>query len=134
MESSAIKRGIPSGQILVCKIFLQKCVHDNKTPFFDSNLSPTEIWSQSPINPVPYQKVQCVYRVKESDPKQRMWYVIDNALVLPEYLVDFDYNMSQKDITESKRLSEISLLNEECNQLFGGVAEAQRVLESTSPQ
>lgn len=53
-----------------------------------------------------------------------MWYVIDNALVLPEYLVDFDYNMSQKDITESKRLSEISLLNEECNQLFGGVSEA----------
>jgi hypothetical protein len=72
--------------------------------------------------------------VKETDPKQRMWYVIDNALVLPEYLVDFDYNMSQKDITESKRLSEISLLNDECNQLFGGVSEAQRVLESTSPQ
>jgi len=44
-----------------------------------------------------------------------MWYVIDNALVLPEYLVDFDYNMSQKDISESKRLSELSLLNEECN-------------------
>ncbi len=63
-----------------------------------------------------------------------MWYVIDNSLVLPEYLVDFDYNMSQKDISESKRLSELSVLNEECNQLFAGVAEAQRVLESTSPQ
>lgn len=63
-----------------------------------------------------------------------MWYVIDNALVLPEYLVDFDYNMSQKDISESKRLSEISVLNEETNQLFAGVVEAQRVLESTSPQ
>lgn len=61
-----------------------------------------------------------------------MWYVIDNALVLPEYLVDFDYNMSTKDISESKRLSEISVLNEECNQLFNGVTEASRVLETTS--
>jgi len=61
-----------------------------------------------------------------------MWYVLDNALVLPEYLVDFDYNMNPKDITESKRLSEITQLNDECNQLFGGVAEAQKILQSTS--
>lgn len=71
--------------------------------------------------------------MKESDPKQRMWYVIDNALALPEYLVDFDYNMNPSDITESKRLSDLSVLNDECNNLFIGVTEAQRVLESTSP-
>jgi len=62
--------------------------------------------------------------VKESDPKQRMWYVIDNALALPEYLVDFDYNMNPSDIAESKRLSELSVLNDECNILFTGVTEA----------
>lgn len=30
------KMPIPSGQILVCKIFLQKCIHDSKTPFFNN--------------------------------------------------------------------------------------------------
>lgn len=32
-KEKAIKKGliqIPSGQILVCKIFLQKCIHDHK--------------------------------------------------------------------------------------------------------
>ena len=27
------------------------------------------------------------------DAKQKLWYVFDNALVLPEYLVEFQYNM-----------------------------------------
>jgi hypothetical protein len=53
-----------------------------------------------------------------------MWYVIDNALALPEYLVDFDYNMNPSDIAESKRLSELSVLNDDCNNLFTGVTEA----------
>jgi hypothetical protein len=35
--------------------------------------------------------VQSVYRTKENDQKQRMWFVLDNALVLPEYLVEFEY-------------------------------------------
>jgi len=35
--------------------------------------------------------VQSVFRTKENDQKQRMWFVLDNALVLPEYLVEFEY-------------------------------------------
>ena len=31
------------------------------------------------------------YRCKPNDPKQRTWYVFDQALVLPEYLVEFEY-------------------------------------------
>jgi len=32
-----------------------------------------------------------VFRVKESDAKHKLWYVMDNNLVLPEYLVEFAY-------------------------------------------
>ena len=30
---------------------------------------------------------------QEKDPKHKLWYVLDNNLVLPEYLVEFDYVM-----------------------------------------
>jgi len=42
-----------------------------------------------------------VYRTKENDQKQRMWFVLDNALVLPEYLVEFEYvtNVKQPEIS-----------------------------------
>jgi len=49
---NTIERGlvqIPTGQILVCKIFLQKCVQDTKCPHFNPQLSPNEIWSQNPL-------------------------------------------------------------------------------------
>lgn len=32
-----------------------------------------------------------IYRVKEKDPKHKMWFILDNNLVLPEYLVEFEY-------------------------------------------
>lgn len=54
-------------------------------------MSPNDIWRTQPIDERKYQGVQSVYRTKENDPKQRMWFVLDHALALPEYLVEFDY-------------------------------------------
>ncbi|KAG2444570.1 hypothetical protein HXX76_001315 [Chlamydomonas incerta] len=34
-----------------------------------------------------------VYRVRPSDMKQKLWYVFNNVLVLPEYIVDFTYDL-----------------------------------------
>ena len=61
----------------------------------------------------------------------RLWYVFDNALVLPEYLVEFDYQLSTKAANENKRLSDISALNSECNKLFSGITDTQKVVENT---
>lgn len=41
---------IPSGQLLVCKIFLQKCTHDSNHPHFDPNMSPSQIWKSAPVD------------------------------------------------------------------------------------
>ena len=123
---------IPSGQLLVCKIFLQKCTHDTHFPHFDPNHSPSTIWKTSPVDEKKNAGVQSVFRTKEGDPKQRMWFVLDHALALPEYLVEFDYITDPKSVAENRRLAEASVINEECNTLFKGIKETQRVLGNTS--
>ncbi|KAF5838089.1 hypothetical protein DUNSADRAFT_3398 [Dunaliella salina] len=35
-----------------------------------------------------------VFRTKSGDTKQRLWYIFDHLLVLPEYLVEFQYSLS----------------------------------------
>ena len=82
---------IPSGQLLVCKVFLSKCVPDVNFPNFNPSHSPSEIWRYAPVDTKMYQHVSSTFRAKENDQKQRLWFVFDNALVLPEYLVEFDY-------------------------------------------
>ena len=60
-----------------------------------------------------------------------MWFVLDHALALPEYLVEFDYITNPKSVAENRRLAETNVINEECNGLFKGITETQRVLEQT---
>jgi len=40
-----------------------------------------------------------------------MWFVLDNALALPEYLVDFDYITNPISASENKRLQDTTVLN-----------------------
>ena len=85
--------------------------------------------------------MQSVFRTKENDQKQRMWFVLDNALVLPEYLVEFEYMTTltpppkvgtSSSVEGLKRpLDSVELLNEDCNKLLAAVNSAQKVLENT---
>ena len=53
-----------------------------------------------------------------------MWFVLDNALVLPEYLVEFEYITNLKtngsDIKKSEGAIDI-LLNEDTNKLLSAI-------------
>ena len=68
-----------------------------------------------------------------------MWFVLDNALVLPEYLVEFEYisgatpQPSKGSSTDplKKTVDSVDVVNEECNKLLAAVNSAQRVLENT---
>jgi hypothetical protein len=40
----------PSGQLLVCKVLLSNCQPDKENSYFNSNLSPSEIWNQRPVD------------------------------------------------------------------------------------
>jgi hypothetical protein len=70
-----------------------------------------------------YNHVSSVFRTKETDQKQRLWFVFDNALVLPEYLVEFDYISNKGNLNENKKLQDVNVLNAECNKLFKGITE-----------
>jgi hypothetical protein len=100
-------------------------------PHFNPSHSPSEIWRYASVDTKMYNQVSSIFRTKETDQKQRLWFVFDNALVLPEYLVEFDYVVNKNSAIESKRLSDVSQLNMECNKLFKGITETQRVLENT---
>ena len=51
--------------------------------------------------------------------------------MLPEYLVEFDYVSSKGPMIDNKKIADVNVLNSECNKLFKGITETQRVLENT---
>jgi hypothetical protein len=63
-----------------------------------------------------------------------MWFVLDNALILPEYLVEFEYttNIKAGGPNDSRvGLDSVEILNDDCNKLLNAVNSAQKVLENT---
>jgi len=61
------------------------------TPYFDLTQSPSENYYRSPINASLYTSETSIFRLKEGDAKHKLWFILDNALVQPEFLVEFEY-------------------------------------------
>lgn len=62
-----------------------------------------------------------------------MWFVLDNALVLPEYLVEFEYITSLNPAPKAgsasvdglkKSMDLVDVLNDDCNKLLAAVNNA----------
>lgn len=70
------------GKLLVTKVFLGKSTEDKD--------------DKEPISQERFPDCSSVYRVRSADRKQRQWLVFDHALVLPEYLVEFEYDLAQR--------------------------------------
>lgn len=49
-----------------------------------------------PIDNSLYSNETTIYRTKISEPKHKLWFIIDKNLVLPEYLVEFEYVMEKQ--------------------------------------
>jgi hypothetical protein len=60
-------------------------------------MSYTELYRKEPIDNKLYPDDCTVFRLHEKDPKHKLWFVLDNNLVLPEYLVEFEYIMKSED-------------------------------------
>ena len=43
------------------------------------------------VTPWKYPGYHSIYRARREDPKQRTWYFFDNALIIPEYLIEYEY-------------------------------------------
>ena len=118
---------IPTASILVCKVLLSKSTADVESSYFDAELSPSEVWARQPIDPndlKEYRDQQSVYRSTHHDPKTRLWFVLDNALILPEYLVEFEYQRGANTGTPGEQI-------ERAVELFEATNKAQALLQNT---
>mmetsp|Transcript_23572 Transcript_23572/g.20473 ORF Transcript_23572/g.20473 Transcript_23572/m.20473 type:complete len:351 (-) Transcript_23572:95-1147(-) len=81
----------PPGYFLICKVLILKGKYDSMNPYFDLDSSPTENYYKNPINSSLYTSETSIFRLKEGDAKHKLWFILDGALVQPEFLVEFDY-------------------------------------------
>ena len=62
---------------------------DSTTPFFDPSVPPSQLFRKGKVDfPEGHYAVK---RSLENEGRQKMWFVMDNNLVIPEYLVEYDY-------------------------------------------
>jgi Leucine-rich repeat (LRR) protein len=76
-----------SGILVVVKVFLGTC---GKAEAREGGEGGEGEW------PEKYPGCTSVVRSKLEDTKQKEWFVFDNALILPEYLLEFEYSSSQR--------------------------------------
>lgn len=79
----------PSGHLLICKVYIGDGIEDSRHPNYRSRMTVSDAWDQAPITKP--ENAWAVYRQREDDPKNKVWFVFDNYIVLPEYLVEFEY-------------------------------------------
>ena len=84
---------IPSGQLLITKVFLARCSAEKAAKSGSEDPGMEDAGPTPLVDRNQYPKHDSVFRVKATDAKQRTWFVFDHHLVLPEYLVEFEYAM-----------------------------------------
>ena len=88
LKEADIGLDIPSGLVLVCKTYIGSNVSDPTRSLYYPDMSIGEIWDEDPVN---FETGNAFYRTKSDDDKQRVWFLTDSTLILPEYLVEFEY-------------------------------------------
>jgi hypothetical protein len=62
---------------------------DANCPYFSPKVPPSELFRTGKVDfPEGHYAVR---RSLESEGREKMWFVMDNNLVIPEYLVEYDY-------------------------------------------
>ncbi|GFR51283.1 hypothetical protein Agub_g13641 [Astrephomene gubernaculifera] len=93
------------GRLMIVKAYLGRSAQDMSVNV--SSALPTKLYGKDGklsynamveggqrIMPAAWPEADAVYRVRPGDMKQKLWYVFNNVLVLPEYLVDFTYEVN----------------------------------------
>ena len=106
LEQQSSRGGLserPSSQLIISRVYLGKCTQYTKDKSMLAKASAASSPSKTATDTS--QSQQCLinrntmpgydalFKVKQNNPKQRMWYVFDNALVLPEYVVEFEFEV-----------------------------------------
>ena len=87
---------IGPGIILICKVLIFKSVEDSDCKEFDPEKSINKNYNQNPINKKDFSQETSLYRMFNNDQKHKLWFILDNNLVLPEYMVEFEYQQKKE--------------------------------------
>ena len=85
--------GWRTGQLIVAKVNLGTYVPDTSVTVPGGITSLRGSSKLPPLSRARFSKFDSVYRTKLTDTKQRLWYIFDPAAVLPEYIVEFRYQV-----------------------------------------
>jgi len=85
----------PTGSMLICKVLVLKHSLDPNHPYYNPAVSPMEALQTQPVE-VRESGEYAVYRVKDNESRDKLWFYLDNNIVQPEYIVEFDYVVESK--------------------------------------
>lgn len=91
-----IENKVPTGYLLLCKVVLMNLKQDANHPSFDMNKPTSQIFKEAPVKLQPSENSEVIVTYRESKIKSgkldhKLYFIHDNNLILPEYLVEFDY-------------------------------------------
>lgn len=134
-QELAFEKGLihyPPGCVLICKVYTSNPMQDNSKPNFDPLKSPADNFEEFPIQPGlgSESQGQCIYRVNDADPNQKLFIFSDPTIILPEYIAEFEY----VGLTEEKgRQNEIEI-NNEFDLLSSQLASARQTIAASYQQ
>lgn len=93
---------VPKGYLLLCKVLLLKMQKDPKNPTFDMNKSPEDIYQKHPISKNLELDSEVLVSFRDAEKSlgkldHKLYFIHDSSLILPEYLVEFNYEYSNID-------------------------------------
>ena len=98
---------VRTGRLLIAKVYLGKYVQEHAR----RGEGDEEVEGPRPITAGAYDSANSVFRVKPGDSKQRQWFIFDHALALPEYVIEFEYQL-QKPVHDPSEAANAKLLSE----------------------
>ena len=92
-DGPAAPGGVRGGHILIAKVYLGKCTQETATAAQRKGIKDVLAGGESTsrVTKDLYPEYNAVFRARPNDPKQRLWYIFDPSLVLPEYIVEYEY-------------------------------------------
>jgi hypothetical protein len=100
VEHQKYLKRINTGKILVCKVIIVQPQQDPVNPHFDAKKKVSEIFRTQPIAKPLLDNPEIIvsYRDKIGDDssKHRLWFIHDHTLILPEYLIYFNYETKEE--------------------------------------
>eukprot|EP00026_Physarum_polycephalum_P000578 Phypoly_transcript_00579.p1 GENE.Phypoly_transcript_00579~~Phypoly_transcript_00579.p1 ORF type:complete len:894 (+),score=112.18 Phypoly_transcript_00579:1591-4272(+) len=109
-------QSLPPGKMLIVKSLIGKTMHAR--------------YEQGAKNPNrgDYPNMASVFRSKGDEPPQKQWYFFDNVVLLPEYLVEFEYVTKSDEVSgeENEETEDLRLMNKftkECSDIVQGATQ-----------